>query len=202
VVKNFSTDLVETMNGLILAGGESSRMGSDKAMLSYFGRPQLEHLHDLLSPYCKKIFTSVKRNSQTSSAINPLVDQFDLNSPLNGILTAFATNPESAWLTLPVDMPYIDSEAIAFLLANRDPTKVATCFYDSDGDKPEPLFAIWEPIACHLLQKYLLENGKSVRGFLMSHEVMLVKARDPKVHININNPDDYDLFKKSSGHSS
>jgi molybdopterin-guanine dinucleotide biosynthesis protein A len=193
---------VEIINGLILAGGESSRMGSDKAMLSYFGRPQLEHLHDLLSPCCEKTFTSVKRNSQTSSAINPLADQFELNSPLNGILSAFATNPKSAWLTLPVDMPYIDSEAISFLLANRDTAKAATCFYDSDGDKPEPLFAIWESLAYPLLEKYFRGNGKSVRGFLMSHEVKLLKAPDPKIHININNPEDYDLFKKRSGHSS
>jgi molybdopterin-guanine dinucleotide biosynthesis protein A len=187
---------VEKVNGLILAGGESSRMGSNKALLDYFGKPQHEFLTELLTKHCNEVFTSCKRDVTPTSFYNPLYDKFDFKSPLNGILSALETNNRVAWLSLPVDMPFINEAAINFLLSHRDPLKTATCFFDSEGENPEPLFAIWEPKAHSLLIQYYEDGRRSARGFLQTHDIRLLKSPDPKIHININNPDDFELFKK------
>jgi molybdopterin-guanine dinucleotide biosynthesis protein A len=73
------------LNGLILAGGKSTRMGQDKGMIDYHGKPQREYLVDLLKPYCLEVFISSKENIKQ----NTIADHFDLDSPLNGILSAF-----------------------------------------------------------------------------------------------------------------
>jgi molybdopterin-guanine dinucleotide biosynthesis protein A len=126
------------INGLILAGGESSRMGSDKSLLNFHGRPQREYLFETLSKCCDQVFVSCNPQQQIPVSLNPLPDAFQLKSPLNGILTAFQYDHSCAWLTVPVDMPNIDLKTLEYLLAVRQPLKMATCFFDSDGKYPEP----------------------------------------------------------------
>jgi molybdopterin-guanine dinucleotide biosynthesis protein A len=183
------------LNGLILAGGKSIRMGQDKGMIDYHGKPQREYLVDLLKPYCLEVYFSSKENIRQ----NTIADHFDLDSPLNGILSAFHFDPSIAWLTVPVDMPYLNSRAIEFLFRHRDPKKVATCFFDSDGKLPEPLFTIWEIKSKPLLFDFYNSGGYSPRKFLEENDVQLLQAPDPKILQNINTHEDLVLFLKQSG---
>ena len=183
------------LNGLILAGGKSTRIGQDKGMIDYHGKPQHEYLVDLLKPYCSEVFISSKENIKQ----NTIADHFDLDSPLNGILSAFHFDPATAWLTVPVDMPYLNSQAIEFLLRYRDPKKVATCFFDSDGKLPEPLVTIWEAKSKPLLFDFYNSGGFSPRKFLEENDVQLLQAPDPKILKNINTNEDLMMFLKQSG---
>lgn len=183
------------LNGLILAGGKSIRMGQDKSIINYHGKPQREYLVDLLEPYCLEVFISSKEDKKQ----NTIADHFDLYSPLNGILSAFHFDPAKAWLTVPVDMPYLNSQAIEFLLAHRDPKKVATCFLDSDGKLPEPLVTIWEAKSKPLLFDFYNSGGFSPRKFLEENDVQMLQAPDPKLLMNINTTEDLRTFSKQSG---
>jgi molybdopterin-guanine dinucleotide biosynthesis protein A len=118
---------------------------------------------------------------------------------LNGILTAFHTEPDTVWISVPVDMPGIDASSIKFLIDHRDRTKMATCFYDSDGQLPEPLFTIWEPEAKQCLFDFFYTGGVSPRQFLMTHNVQILLAPHPEVLVNINTQEDYTAFLKQSG---
>jgi len=182
------------LNGLILSAGKSIRMGQDKGMIDYHGKPQREYLVDLLKPYCKEIFISSKESKKQ----NTITDHFDLDSPLNGILSAFHFDPAVAWLTVPVDMPYLDRQAIEFLLRHRDPKKVATCFFDSDGKLPEPLVTIWEAKSKPLLFDFYNSGGYSPRKFLEENDVQLLQAPDLKMLRNINTTEDLRTFLKQS----
>jgi molybdenum cofactor guanylyltransferase len=187
------TDL--SINGLILAGGRSSRMGYDKSLIEYHSVSQREYLFTLLKKVCDNVYTSCKTTEEFPISLNPLADQFNLESPLNGIMTAFATSPNTAWLTVPVDMPLINDFAIAHLLNNRDSTKTATCFFDSDGKKPEPLFTIWETSAYPLLLEYYKAGNKSPREFLMRENIHVIEIPDKKFLININDSEELKRFR-------
>ncbi|WP_165823913.1 molybdenum cofactor guanylyltransferase [Pseudochryseolinea flava] len=180
--------------GLILSGGRSLRMGQDKGLIPYYGKPQREYLHDLLSTICHTVHLSCKSTNDIPNWLNPLTDAYELNSPLNGIFTALAHNPSVAWLTVPVDMPLIDEEAIRFLIDHRDPKKLATCYVDSDGEKPEPLFTLWEPAALPHLQKFYLAGEFSPRKFLIEHPVNLLIPTSKKFYRNVNSPEDLSAF--------
>jgi molybdenum cofactor guanylyltransferase len=185
------------INGLVLAGGESLRMGSDKSLITFHAKPQREYLFDLLKKFCASVYTSCRRNSQLPASLNPLPDRFKIRGPFNGILSAFESGPLKAWLSVPVDMPFINEEAIAFLLKSRDPNYIATCFYDSEQKFPEPLFTVWEAAAYPLLTKFFDQGKTRPREFLMTHEVNIIKSPFPQLHININSPEDLDRFRKS-----
>lgn len=182
------------LNGLVLASGRSLRMGIDKGTIQYFENPQCIHLANLLGAFCEHVFISGR---YTGTLYPVLIDAFGFEGPLNGILTAFQHDPQAAWLSVPVDMPNIDAELLAILIAGRNPGKMATCFYDSTGKQPEPLITVWEPAAGKKLLDYFQQGGRSPREFLMTHPVELLTMPHPKYLININTPADLSEFRKT-----
>ncbi|MFZ2905726.1 MAG: molybdenum cofactor guanylyltransferase [Cyclobacteriaceae bacterium] len=184
------------LNGLILCGGKSTRMGHDKNVISYHGKPQREYLADLLKPFCSEVYWSVPKGTKATNTLIP--DHFDLASPLNGILSAFHFDPQAAWLTVPVDMPNIDTKIIQYLIKHRDMHCDATCFLDSEGENPEPLFTIWEAKAKPVLFDFFNSGNKSPRQFLTDHDVRMLRA--PKtILININSPEELAEYLRQSG---
>jgi molybdopterin-guanine dinucleotide biosynthesis protein A len=184
--------------GLILAGGKSSRMGYDKSTIDYHGKPQRQYLFDELAKLCNKVFVSCRKSHQVPDHLNPLIDRFNIESPLNGILTAMTYDPSVAWFVVAADMPMVTTASLEYLLQHRNREKVATCFIDSDLTKPEPLFSIWEPRAFQLV-KYFYEKGKiSPRDFLMQSDILLVKPPVGNVSVNINSPEELERFKRGT----
>jgi molybdenum cofactor guanylyltransferase len=184
------------LRGLILSGGKSSRMGFDKSELDFHGKPQGEFLFQLLRQFCEEVFFSCKNAENVPEKFNALTDQYDLESPLNGILSAFKLRPKSAWLTVPNDMPGINAESILYLLTNREPNSMATCFYDSEGVRPEPLFCIWEPKCLPSLKKFYEDGNISPREFLSNTTVKLLQPPFADLNLNINSPEDLEKFRK------
>lgn len=181
------------MNGLVLIGGKSSRMGSDKALIDYHGKPQREYLYELLCEFCAKVYLSCK-SAEANSRFPLIADRFSIESPLNGILSAFRTDPDLPWLVVAVDMPFVDRSTIRYLITHRDPSKVATCFSDSDGKLPEPLLTIWEPAAGPLLFQLFEDGNISPREFLKNHNIKMLTIPDKKALVNINSREDLEKF--------
>lgn len=173
-------------------------MGMNKGLIRFHQLPQQEHLFNLLKDVCHMTYVSCKTGDDISSSLNPLPDRFEIDTPLNGILTAFEKDPDAAWLTVPVDMPLIDMKSITYLLDKRDSDMMATCFYDSDGQDPEPLFCIWESHAYTSLKTFFAAGGISPRKFLQTHPVKLLSPPFP-IHLNINTPEELEAYRKLQG---
>lgn len=178
------------LNGLILTGGHSSRMGRDKSLIEYNGRPQRDFLFDLLKNFCEQVFLSCRKDQQVPPHLNPIVDGFNISGPLNGILSAFAQMPDKDWLVMAVDMPFVNSQALDLLIRYRDRNKMATCFYNSQEKQPEPLLTLWESNAYPFLLKFVENGNISPREFLKSHPVNLIDPPDEKTIRNFNYPSD------------
>jgi molybdopterin-guanine dinucleotide biosynthesis protein A len=176
--------------GLVLSGGKSSRMGKDKGLLTYHHKPQREYLFELLSKYCEVVFTSCRSDQKMPDTLNPVVDHYAFESPLNGIMSAFGKYPDKAWLIVAVDMPYVNENALGFLIKHRDPQKVATCFYNAEAKLPEPLLTLWEPLAYPLLLKFLEEGKISPRDFLKRNDVKMIDPPEEGTLMNVNSPED------------
>lgn len=178
----------EDLYGLILTGGHSVRMGTDKSLLIYHGKPQREYLFDLLGKFCTKVFTSCRKDQNVPPHLHPVVDSFDIPGPLNGILSAFAREPRKSWLVIAVDMPFADSDALHLLISNRDKNKMATAFYNAAEKQPEPLLTLWEENAYPWLLKFSEDGNVSPREFLKRHPVTLIDPPDKKIIMNFNFP--------------
>lgn len=183
--------VADDLYGLVLAGGESKRMGTDKAFLRYHGVPQKDHLFDLLGQFSCRVFTSISRQSDLSLYRHPIEDKFDFKGPLNGLLSAFDQHPDKAWLCVAVDMPFIDHAVLKYLLDHRDRKKLATCFYDSSGERPEPLVTIWEREAFSKLIQFTKSGNIAPRYFLANYPVKILEAPSKLCLTNINTMEEF-----------
>lgn len=166
-------------------------MGRDKSLIVYHkGLTQRDYMIDLLSKSLPKVFLACKADQPVPPGIQIILDQYIVEGPINGILSAFKTYTDKAWLTIAIDMPFIDEHAINLLIKERDESKVATCFYNEQQKFPEPLFTIWEPQAYPLLLTYVERGQVSPRNFLQQHNVKLIRNYDQKILTNINSPDE------------
>ncbi len=176
--------------GLVLTGGKSTRMGTDKSLLNYRGKPQRDYLFELLASFCSRVFTSCRKDQDVPAALNPLIDYYSFPGPINGRMSAFREYPDTSWLIVAVDMPFVDEGVLQQLLNHRDKNKLATCFLHLPENFPEPLLTLWEASAYPLLLSYTESGNISPLVFLETHEVNMITPSDQKLLLNINTPKD------------
>ena len=193
-VLNWLEQRLAPVKGLVLAGGESKRMQKDKGELVYHGKNQREHVLSLIQPFCSTAYLSC--NSTQAEAMRNregiIEDVFLKLGPMGGILSAFRTDPNAAWLTVACDLPYLSEETLQYLIEHRNPSKVATAFLDSEGVFPEPLVTLWEPRAYPVLLGYLSQGYSCPRKVLINSEVEILKAPANKDFYNANRPEEYE----------
>lgn len=180
--------------GLVLAGGESARMGTDKALLDYHGKPQFLHCQELLEPYCDRVHVSVYDEESAPDemhGLNLIPDRFLDYGPLSGVLTALSSEPDAAWLVLACDLPFVDEDLLDSLLAGRNPFMFASAFLAEDG-RPEPLCAVYEAKSRFLLHQELAKGNESLRDILRRFRCALLTPPDPAALTNVNSKEDYE----------
>ena len=175
-IKQCITDSVPPLTGLVFAGGKSQRMGEDKGSIKYHQVEQRLHMAQLLDTVCTETFLSTRSDQNIETTYKTYDDLFVGLGPFGGLLTAFRNSPNTAFLTVPVDAPLIDTHLINYLVQYRNPNKVATCFYNPETKFPEPLITIWEPRAYPVLLHYLSQGYACPRKVLINSDIELLKV--------------------------
>lgn len=176
--------------GLLLTGGRSTRMGEDKAALTYHETSQLEHGYELLASCCENVFVSLREEPPDRESLRAhphIVDRFLGFGPMGGILSAMTAYPDAAWLVLACDMPFVDASTLRTLLSGRDVDRIGTAFIASDG-APEPLCALYEPLSRATLHASMSRSRYSLRDILRDADACLLTLSDPEVLRNANTP--------------
>lgn len=186
--------LQDELYGLVLAGGKSSRMQTDKAALQYHSNiSQRSFLYTLLEKYCAKTFVGCRQEQADQLQTGELfiADENKYEGPLNGILSAHHRFPQKAWLVIAVDLPHISDTTIQLLLSERDPLKMATVYATRASGMPEPLIAIWEPAALTAAETYIQEGNRCPRKFLSAQHIKTIFPENDIELFNANYYADY-----------
>jgi molybdopterin-guanine dinucleotide biosynthesis protein A len=188
--------------GLVLAGGASRRMGTDKAALAlHDGRTQLDWARALLARHCEAVFVSIRadqRGDPARMSLPVIVDQHTGAGPIAGIAAAQAAHPEAAWLVLACDLPFVDDGCIAALIEHRDGRPVVAFRSQHDG-LPEPLCAIYEPSAQGAVQEAIASAHYCPRKLIMRAGVGLLEQPSTGALDNVNTPDDLQRARGALG---
>lgn len=107
----------DEITGVVLAGGKSSRFGSNKALSKYGDETFLKHIAVLLQSYTKEVVISGFYPEYESIGMPILEDKISGIGPLGGIYTALLYSSTPWILVLTCDMPFITSEIITHMLA-------------------------------------------------------------------------------------
>jgi len=189
---------VPQLNGLVLAGGKSVRMGQDKGSTSWHGKEQRYHMADLLTTFCENIFISCRPEQQPeiSSDYETLPDTVIEAGPYGAILSAFEQRQDVAWLVIACDLPLMDKDTIAYLIANRNSETLATTFESPHDGLPEPLITIWEPQSYAVLRSFRQEGYSCPRKVLINSAPTILKPQNPAALMNVNTPEDAILTRE------
>ncbi|MEN9264682.1 MAG: cyclic pyranopterin monophosphate synthase MoaC [Thermostichales cyanobacterium BF4_bins_65] len=180
--------------GLVLTGGQSQRMGQDKALLDYYGEPHAQYLYNLLAQSCEQVFLSAQPNQWQGTPLAnlpTLTDALPQIGPIAGILTALRTYPQVNWLVVACDLPYLTSDTLAPLLHHYREDVVATCYHHPQEGFPEPLCAIYTPQALAVFEAAYAEGVYCPVKILQRSPCQRIAPPQPTITANINTPEDY-----------
>ena len=186
----------EELTAAILAGGKSSRLGSDKALAEVGSRPMLNRAIAAVEPLAKEILVVGRMelnfpagNAQCIPDIQPGL------GPVGGLASALAVASHDRVLCIGCDMPFLNTGLLR-LLVHSSPHADVTIL--RVGGKVEPLCAIYhrriQPIVLRLIREGQLRM-REMFGILKT-AYCDVGSECENMLFNVNTPDDLDLAKR------
>ncbi|MEM7723243.1 MAG: molybdenum cofactor guanylyltransferase MobA [Pseudomonadota bacterium] len=184
---------MDDIPGVILAGGQSRRMGADKAFVMLGGQPLISHVIDRIAPQCASVTFNVNGDYRPFFALRcPVLSdsEFIGCGPLAGILTAMCIGAllgADRVLTVPVDTPFLPSDLLARLAAADAPIALAET---SDG--PQGTCGLWSVSLRDALRIALKKGTRKVTDWTGAQGATAVAFEDttPPPFFNINRPED------------
>lgn len=183
------------LKGVVLCGGNSSRMGTDKSKLVLEKRSLVEIAKSNLQPFCDDVVFSINASQNDLKYLHSVLDLYENEGPLSGILSAFYYL-DSALLALAVDMPLVNEKTIQNLLHHRNPSKQVTAYFDANKQLWHGTLSIWEKSSYPLLQTFFDEGGRSVQKFLNQINAQKVTIENPHELLNVNTLEEFNRITK------
>lgn len=149
---------------VILCGGDSSRMGSDKALLPFGNCCLIEYLVHKFQPYFPKIYLSVKQKgiySHLGLKVREISDIYLNAGPLAGVFSTLSMIDEEKAFYISIDTPFVNPELGAMLLEKSDSYDICT-IQRKNEDESEILSAVYSKSCITKLGKCLLLRQHSM----------------------------------------
>jgi molybdopterin-guanine dinucleotide biosynthesis protein A len=185
------------MTGIVLMGGKSKRMGSDKAFLSWHGQTLYSLAAEKLRKYCTSIYLSINDHQEPYHHFeySCIKDAFENEGPMGGIITCHRILHDSLFI-LACDMPFVSDEEMVFLMDHHASKSGCTMFYNENRGHFEPLLSIWDVHSLEMLDVYFSSGGRSLQQFLIKNDIEKLPVSEVNPFRNINNEDDWTLALK------
>ncbi|HEX2240234.1 MAG TPA: molybdenum cofactor guanylyltransferase [Actinomycetota bacterium] len=188
--------------GLILCGGRSRRMGTEKALLEFAGERLIDRVHARLAEIAQPIFFAPGTVGRLGPLPGPEVSDTISNvGPLSGIAAGLAASPHELLCVVGVDMPWCNP-ALFELAADKWSGHDAVVPRDDNG--AQVLHAIYARSALPQIERALAEQRRSVLALLDDLDVLYLDEESwrpldagGRFALNINAPGD--LARFSSG---
>ncbi len=145
--------MTNKITGIILAGGKSSRMGVDKAFISFQGKRLIEYGIDLLQRICDEVIISADNPRYKAFGLRVIADNHSNIGPLGGLEASLANSKTKHNLIIPSDTPFVNLSVYYKILRNlKNELSVVPCI---SGDKPEPLTAYYSKEILPIIQQQI-----------------------------------------------
>jgi len=184
----------EKITGIILSGGKSSRMGTDKGLVPFLGSPMVLYAINLLKPVCDDIIISANHNGYKRFGYPVQPDIISHCGPLGGIFSGLTVSSTLHNIILSCDMPLLTQGMIRLLLKYRSENTVTIPVHGAH--QIEPLCGCYPNKFLDKIRE-LIENRQWALSDFLSHiPVHYIQTTDhpsiffPGLFLNVNSPDD------------
>lgn len=173
---------------VIFAGGKSSRMGTDKALLPFGDYPTLsEFQHHKLAQLFSQVYMSAKEH-KFDFACKVIEDRYAESSPLVGIISIFETLDVDEVFILSVDAPLVDVNVIKKMFLNNKSTDAVIA---QSPNGVEPLCGIYRRSILPFAQKHLAQNNHRLTALLKVADIQMISFDNNAPFTNLNTQEEY-----------
>jgi len=184
------------VTAFILAGGKSTRMGTDKAFVKYNGHTLLARALDLARSITSKVF--IVGSPEKFAPFAPVVeDIFRDCGPLGGIHAALKASSTELNLMLAIDTPFVSSTFLRYLMSKAQGAPEATVVVPRSGGRRQPLCAIYRrefadvaETALRARQNRINRLFDEVRTRVLEEEELDAVGFSPVLFRNLNTPEE------------
>ena len=185
----------EAINGVILAGGRSSRFGTNKALSMFKGERLIERLVRSLGQVTQSLF--LVTNTPEAYPFLNLPTGKDLIpdcGPLGGIYTALKSIETPLCLCIACDMPFVHPNFMAYMIQTTTSYDVVV---PMNGQREEPLCAVYRTTCIPAIEERIQAKRYKMIGFYDQVRVKRITASDTDhyntdMFFNVNTPGDYE----------
>jgi molybdopterin-guanine dinucleotide biosynthesis protein A len=186
----------KNITGIILAGGKSKRMGTDKGFVLWNGKPFVQHSIIALKPLVSKLIIVSDHIAYDRLSYRRINDSFPEAGPLSGLYSGLRASETELNLVLSCDVPLITTSVLEKLVAGYDEgLSAVVCSAD---DRIMPLVALYHK-DCYKVGKDLLDNGERrmmrLLDKLPNTSYVLLDENEAKTVRNINSPKDLKMIE-------
>jgi len=181
------------ISGYILAGGKSSRMGTNKALLLVNDEPLLIRVKNVLEPFCKSIAVSGQNSDYDNLNIEMVPDLYDGCGPVSGILSSLKHSATNWNLLVSVDTPFVNKELLQLLIS-----KIGhyDCIVPEHEGGIEPLIGLYSREILPQLEEAINKGDYKLQRILSKLNTCYVDCnflikKYPRLFFNVNHPGDY-----------
>ena len=179
---------------VIFAGGKSSRMQQDKALLPFSTYTSLaEYQYRRLKVLFNKVYISSKSN-KFDFDVNIILDCYDDASPLVALISVFETLDVEEVFILSVDAPFVGEKIIDRLYKEAKESSDVIVAISANGI--EPLCAIYRRTVICKAKEFLKDDNHRLKALLSEVNMQEVKIDKPQSFMNLNRPSEYLEAKK------
>ncbi|HEY6011697.1 MAG TPA: molybdenum cofactor guanylyltransferase [Nitrospirota bacterium] len=185
------------MTGIVLSGGESSRMGMDKAFLKLGGVPLIEHVLRAMRQVCDSVIIVTKK-PELYAAFEALVatDVGQGRGPLTGIYSGLLRSQDEYNFVAACDMPFLNPRLMTYM---REQAAGHDIVVPSVGTFVEPMHAVYCRGLIPLIETRLRRDAQQIRAMFPEVRVRYVTEQEIDRHdparrsfVNINTPREYE----------
>jgi len=186
--------LTEDATAIVLAGGRSQRMGTDKSMLPVDGRPMIEHICRQLCGTFHRVLISANDTEKFSFlGLDVIPDRVPDQGPLMAVASALEASDNELNLIVSCDVPEIKLAVVRRMLAEAEGADVVVPV-TNDG-KEQPLFAVYRRSARRYIEEALECGGRRLSHIYGFCKVRFMELDDTGWFANLNTPADYERFR-------
>lgn len=192
---------VNDLTAFVLAGGKSTRMGSDKAFLEFKGKTLLDRALQTLQALTPEVLIVGDRGRFAAHG-SVVEDVFRDRGPLGGIHAALSVSATDLNIVLAVDLPFVEPELLQYVLKRaRRSTALAAVPRTDDGW--QPLCAVYRTPFKNLAERSLLQGKNKIDPLFAEIDMLCIGDGDlqengfsPSVFRNLNTPADLEQARK------
>ncbi len=182
--------MMEDLEIFVLAGGKSSRMGSDKGLVMHRGKPMISHILEVLTPLSSSVSLITGNEAYRQFGYPLIEDEIPEQGPCGGVFTALKKSRNNRVLVTACDLPeLVPALFVAMLTAMGS----ADIVYASVHGRPEPLVAIYHSRCIERWEQLIASGTRKMTDFFacfdcVTFEATLLPEWHEKMFMNVNSP--------------